>query len=190
MQNVAACASRWSGGGAIGRRRTRISRDLPGRIRCNALLVRRGTGGSRCCAPSPPAILLSPFQGGGSKGADGAAWSGRITRRVIHPVPAPQNVAACASRWPGWGDRSRGTRISRALPGRIRCNALFVRRGTGGSRCCAPSPPAILLSPFQGEGEQGGGRAAWGGRHHSESDEYCTCAPGRSCLRQQVVWVG
>ncbi len=51
---------------------------------------------------------------------------------------------------------------ARAPPGRNRRDALLDRRVTGGSRSCLAAPPAMLLSPFQGEGEQGGGRGRAG----------------------------
>ncbi len=54
------------------------SRAPPGRCGCDAFLVIRGSGGSRCCAPSPPAILLSPFQGGGKRGFGSSGWRRRM----------------------------------------------------------------------------------------------------------------
>ncbi len=95
----------------------------------------------------------------------------------------------------GWGADGDFSRPSRAHP----LSTRFVIRLTGGSRCCAPSPPANGFRPSgagelqggavssvtvsrnpgfrpSGAGElQGGGRGlGWGERHHSESDEYCT----------------
>ena len=64
--------------------------------------------------------------------------------------------------------------LSRAPPGRIWGDAFLVWRGSGGSRCCAPSPPATGFRPSRARRKRVEDPEEGGERHHSESDGYCT----------------
>ncbi|MBB5037460.1 hypothetical protein HNQ64_001709 [Prosthecobacter dejongeii] len=147
---------------------------LQGAAGGDALLVRRGSGGSRCCAPSPPAIVLSPFQGGGRR-RTGALWGGRITRRVMNTVLVDVALPPTAAH----GDPAPYLPLHPAPEGQKKSS-----RGCSEARA---KPPVLRITQSASKPKRPGGARegcrrslAWGERHHSESDEYCTGGRGPS----------